>query len=142
MYRYTHHRRSQHAAVEYVAGLIHLQDGAVFGLVGFRAIDCLMKMRIEMLADRLDALDAELGEVVEELLVDQLETLAVIFVGRLAVRGEGMLETVNDGNERFDHPSGIALGIFGALSFDALAVIIEVGLAPQQRLPQILQIGG
>src|SRR5258708_13200355 len=97
--------------MEYVTGLIHLQDGAVLGVVGLRAIDRLMKMRIEMLADRLDALDTQLGEVVEELLVDQLETLAVIFVGWLAVRGEGMLETLNYRKYPFDHPRGITLRI-------------------------------
>ncbi len=44
--------------------------------------------------------------------------------------------------KRFDHARGMALGILGAFFFDALAIIIKVGLASQQSLPQILQIDG
>jgi hypothetical protein len=64
--------------VKYVARLIYLQDGAVLGFVGFHPIHRLMQMRVETLAGRVNALDAELGKVIEELLVDQLETLAVV----------------------------------------------------------------
>src|SRR5260370_24465575 len=99
-------------------------------------------MRIETLAERLDARYAELGEVVAELLVDQLESLAVIFVLRFAVRGERVLKPVDDGNKRFDHARGVALGILGAFFFDSLAVIVKIGLAPQKRLEKILQIVG
>src|SRR5882724_7308769 len=35
----------------------------------------------------------------------------------------------------------MALGIFSAFFFDAFAIIVEIRLAAQQRLPQILQIG-
>jgi hypothetical protein len=98
VYRYTHHGRAQHAAVKNVAGLIDLQDRAVFGLIGFRAIDGLMQVRIEMLAKRFDALHTELGDVVQELLVDQLETLAIILVGGFAMRSQRVLEAVDDRN--------------------------------------------
>src|SRR5258708_1691056 len=124
-----------------IEALIPIIDGFEHALAAHRepAYETYRKA-FELIYKQL--LATQLGEGVEELLVDQLEALAVIFVGWLAVRGEGMLETVNDRNERFDHPGGIALGILGALPFDALAVIVEVGLAPQQRLPQVLQIGG
>ena len=87
MYRYTYHRGTQHAAVKNVAGLEHLQDFAVFCVIRFGAVHGLVQVRIETLAERLNALHAKLGKVVQELLVDQLETLAIIFVSGFAVRG-------------------------------------------------------
>ena len=54
-------------------------------------------MRIEGQAEGIDAFHPELGEVVHELLVNELEAFAVIFVLRFAKR-QGMLETVHHRN--------------------------------------------
>src|SRR5258708_21991634 len=128
--------------MKYVTRLINLQDGTVLGFVGLDTIHRLMQMWVETLAGRVDALDAELGEIVQELFVDELETLAIIFVSGLAVHCKRVLEAVDDGDQRFDEASGIALGIFRTLFVDALAVIVKIGLTPEQCLLQILQITG
>ena len=142
MHGYTHHRRAQDTPVKDVSGLINLEDCAFLGVIGLRALDRLMKMRIEALTDRLDALHAEFGEIIDELLVNQLETFAVIVVRRFAVSGKRVFETVDDGYQSFDDARGGTFRIFGAFLLDALAIIFKVGLAAQQRLPKILQIAG
>src|ERR1700722_14436653 len=88
----------QHATMEEIAGLEHLQDGAVFMNCGFGAIHGLMEMRIKLFAERIDALDAEASDVVDELLVDKLEAFAIIFVLSFAMSGKRVLETVDDGD--------------------------------------------
>ncbi len=96
---YAHHGGAKNAAMKDVAGLKHLEDGAVGMLGGFGAIDSLVKMRIEWLSLRIDALGTKAGEIIQELLVDQLKALAIVVVFRLAMSGEGMLEAIDDGNE-------------------------------------------
>ena len=60
--------------MKYVAWLEDLYDRAVFVVGRFQAIHGLMQMRIELLSDRIDSLNAELGEVLDELFIDELET--------------------------------------------------------------------
>ena len=142
MNRYADHRGAQDAAMKNVAGLKNLQDGAVFVLDGFGAVHRLMEMRIEGLAERVGPLDAEAGDVIDELLVDQLEAFSIVFVLGFAVSGKSVLETVDHGDEAFDDASGVAFGIIGALFFDALAVVVEIGLTAHQRLAQFVKIAG
>src|SRR5579859_2437390 len=137
---YAHHGGAQHASMKNITRLKNLQNRAVFMLDGFGAVHGLVEMRIKLFAERIDALDAEPGEVVHELLVDELEAFSIIFVFSFAMRSESMLETVNDGNHAFDDSSRVALGIVGALFFDALAVVVEVGLSAHQRLAQFNQV--
>ena len=59
MYRYTHHRRAEHAPVKNVAGLIDLKNRAVLSPIGLRSLHSLVKVRVEMLAEWLDPLDAK-----------------------------------------------------------------------------------
>ena len=139
---YADHGGAQHAPVKNIARLKYLQNRAVILLGRFGAVHRLMEMRIELLADRIDALHAKAREVVHELLVNELEALAIIFVFRFAMRRESMLETVDDRDQAFDDPRRGALGILGALLFDALAVIVEVGLAAHQCLTQFVQVAG
>src|SRR5207245_227005 len=129
MHRYTDHRGAQNASVKNVAGLENLKNGAIFVLADFLAVHSLVKMRIKRLADRVDAFRAELRDIVEQLFVDKLETFAIVFVLGLAMRGEGMLKTINDGDEPFNHPRRGAFGIFEAFFFNALAIIRKIGLA-------------
>src|ERR1700675_4044758 len=134
MNRYADHGGAQNAAVKNVAGLKDLQDRAVFVIDGFSAIHRLMEMRIERLAERIGTLNAEAGDVIDELFVNELEAFAIIFVFGFAMSGEGVLETVDNGDEAFDDTGGVALGIVGALFFGALAVVIEIGLRAHERL--------
>src|SRR6267378_3537902 len=123
MDRYTDHRGPQDAAVKYVARLKDLKDRAVLAVFRFGAIHGLMQMGIERLADRIEALDAEFCQVIEELFVDELEALAITFIFGFAMRGERVLETVDHGNEPFDDARGGALGVLEAFLFDAFAVV-------------------
>ena len=72
MHGYTHHGGTQDAPVENVAGLENLKNGAVSMLGRFRAIHGLMEMRIKRFSGGIDAFDAQAGEIVEKLFVDQL----------------------------------------------------------------------
>jgi hypothetical protein len=55
-------------------------------------------MRVEELPDGVDTLGAQLSKVVEELLVDELEALAIALVFRFFMRVEGLLEAVEYGD--------------------------------------------
>src|SRR5207249_679259 len=140
MDRYTNHRGTQHAPMKDVAGLKRLQDDAVGMLRRFGAVHGLVEVRVKRLSQGVDALYAEFRDVVQQLLVDELETLAIIFVFRFAMRGESMLETVENRDESFDHASRGALRILKTLFFDALAVIRKIGLAAQHGLAQPFEV--
>src|SRR2546429_5993849 len=56
------------------------------------------------------------------------------------MRGESMLETVENRDESFDHASRGALRILKTLFFDALAVIRKIGLAAQHGLAQPFKV--
>ena len=142
MHRYTHHGRAQHAPVEDVPRLKDLENGAVFLVGGFGTINSLMQMRIERQGERIDALDTELGEVVDQLLVNEFEALAVIFILRFTMRGKSVLEAINHRNQRLNYPRVRTLPVVGAFFFNALAVVVEIGLAPLQGLPQLLKVAG
>src|SRR5690348_6365400 len=103
MDRYTNHRGTQHASMENIARLENLQNGAVFVLAGFLAVHSLVKMWIKRLADRVNALDAEPGNIVKKLLVDKFKALPIVLIFGFAMRGKSVFETVDDRNEAFDH---------------------------------------
>src|SRR5260370_965970 len=128
MHRYTHHRRTQHAAVKDISRLKNLQDGAVGVLRCFGAVHGLVQMRIETLSGWINALDAQARQMVRKLLVNQLEPFPVALVFRFAVRRKGVLEAVNHGNEALNDSRRRALGIFKALLLDACPVIVEISL--------------
>src|SRR6266850_1776735 len=77
MDRYTDHGGPQDAPVKNIAGLKDLKDRAVVEVFRFGAIHGLMQMGIERLANRIESLDAEFCQVIEELLVDKLEAFAI-----------------------------------------------------------------
>src|SRR6516164_8230372 len=140
MDRYTNHGGAQDAPVKDVAGLKRFEDEAVGMLGRFGAVHGLVEVRVKRLSDGVDPLNAKLRDVVEQLLVDELETLPIVFVFRFAMRGESVLETVEDRDESFDHASRGALRILGTLFFDALAVIRKIGLAAQHGLAQPFKV--
>src|SRR5208282_6114249 len=94
---YAHHGGAQNAAMEDIARLEDLQNRAVLVLKGFGTVHRLMDMRIKLLAQRIGALHAEARDVFHELLVNELEAFAIIFVFGFAMRRESVLEAVNDG---------------------------------------------
>src|SRR6266436_8840997 len=134
MDRYTDHSGPQDAPVKNIAWLKDLKDRAVVEVFRFGAIHGLMQMGIERLADRIEALDAEFCQVIEELLVDKLEAFAISFIFGFAMRGECVFKPVDHGNEPFDEARSGAFGVFEAFLFDAFAVVVEVRLAAKQRL--------
>src|SRR5712664_1433423 len=140
MDRYTDHSGPQDAPVKNIAGLKDLKDRAVVEVFRFGAIHGLMQMGIERLANRIESLDAEFCQVIEELLVDKLEAFAISFIFGFAMRGECVFESVDHGDEPFDDARGGALGVFEAFLLDALAVVVEVRLAAKQCLAQLLEI--
>src|ERR1700722_1505862 len=137
---YAHHGRPQNASVKNVAWLKNLQNRAVFVLHCLGAIHRLMKMRIKGLAKRIDAFDAEPGDVVNELLVDELEAFAIILILGFAMSRESMLKAVNDRDEPLDDARRVTLGIVGAFLFDALAIVVEIGLAAHERLAEFVEV--
>ena len=142
MHGYAHHRGTQNAPVEDVAGLENLKDDAVGVLGRFRPLHGLVEMRIKGFSGGINTLDAEASQIVEQLFVDNLEALAIALVFGFAMRGQCMLEAVDDWNETFDDAGRGALGVFEALLFDALAVIIEIGMRAQKGLAQFFEFGG
>src|SRR6267154_2927017 len=140
MHGYTHHRGAQHAPMKHIAGLKHLQYGAVCMVRRFCAVHCLMQMRIKRFSNRINPLRTQLRHAFQKLFVDELKALAVIVVFGFAVRRESVLKPVNHRNEPFNHASRGALGIFKTLFFDPLAVIVKVGLPPQQSLAQFFEV--
>src|SRR6266446_10520685 len=141
MDRYTDHSGPQDAPVKNIARLKDLKDRAVVMVFRFGAIHGLMQMGIERLAHWIESFDAEFCQVIEELLVDELEALAITFIFGFAMRGERVFESVDHGDEPFDEARGGSFGVLEAFLLDALAVVVEVRLAAKQRLAQLLQVG-
>src|SRR5207302_7611496 len=94
MDRYTNHRGTQHAPMKDVAGLKRFQDDAVGMLRRFGRVHGLVEVRVKRLSQGVNALYPEFRNVIQHLLVDESETLAIIFVFSSAMRGERMLVTV------------------------------------------------
>ena len=91
---YTDHSRAQDPPMKDVAGLKSLKDDSVGMFGGFGAVHGLVEVRVKRLSQGVDALHAKPREVVEQLLVDELETLPIVLVFRFAMRGESVLEAV------------------------------------------------
>ena len=136
-----HNRRTQQASVKTVAGLEDVQHGAVGMIGGFDPLEGLMDVRVEALPDGVEALETQTLESVPELAVNQLETLAVVLVGRIFLGSEGALEAVQDGQKRFEDAGNVAVGVFGALAVDTLAEVLKVGLAADESSAKLLGFG-
>src|SRR5260370_8292877 len=98
---YAHHGRPKNAAMKNVSRLEHLQNGAVLVLDGFGAVHRLMKMRIKLFAERIDTFDAKPRDVVDELLVNKLETFAIVFVLGSAMARDSILKTATHRHHPF-----------------------------------------
>ena len=140
VHRYTHHGGTQDAPVVDVTGLINLENRAVGMVGGFGAVHCLMQMGIKGLAERFNAFHTEAREVIEQLLVNDLEAPAIVFVFGLAVSGKSMLKTINHWNQGFGDAGGRALTCFAVFLFGALAIVGEIRLVTNERLAQVLQV--
>src|ERR1700693_5154303 len=131
----------QHAAVKYVAVLEDLDDGAVGIVRSFHALDGLVEMRIEGSALRSDALDPVLGQGVPQLPINNFQALAVFLIRRIIMSFKSTVEGIEHRKELADQPADAAAVLFLALALDAFAVILETGLAPDQRLHQLVLFG-
>src|SRR5579875_165617 len=136
------HGRAQNLAVKNITGLQFLDDRVVRMGGGFDAFDGVMKMGVEGFAFSFDFFQAVPGKRIEKLLANELKTLAVFVVRGVAMRGDGAVESVEDGQQAFDDDFGAAMAFVAALAFDALAVILEVGLEANERVFQVGFFGG
>src|SRR5712692_9273025 len=75
-----HGCRAQHFFAKLVALPEDFQHGTVFEDYRFHPLNSLMIVGVEAFAFGLDALQAKVGERVPQLAVDELKTLAVIFI--------------------------------------------------------------
>ncbi len=81
---YTYPCGTQHTPVKEVSRIKYVQDGSVFVFGCLNAIHGFLQMRIKVLSDWFDALRSKLCNVVQQLLVDQLETLTEGVIARFA----------------------------------------------------------
>ena len=80
----------------------------------FLAHDRFVDLRIEGHTCLIDRPQTVSGEGVEQLLIDQLKSPFVVLVLRLTVRGQRVLESVDDRDKRLDQPSSSPLVVFRA----------------------------
>src|SRR5580692_5762786 len=140
VYRYAHHRWPQDSPMEDVSRLERVYDGPILLIRRLEPIHRLMLMRIELLPDGIDSLRSKLRHIFNQLLVNQLEALAVILVFLLLpMRCQRVLESVNHWDQTFNHPRRRALRVISPLFLDPLPVIVKIRLSPQKRLSQIVQ---
>lgn len=140
--RDANHGRTKNLAVENVAGLQLFENRVVRLVLRFDALDSVVKIGIEGLAFGFDFLQALLGQNVEELFANQLETLPKFAMGSITVRGNGAIEAIEDGEKVFSKLLSASMSLRLALAFGALAIIIEIGLQANQRVLQIGFFGG
>src|SRR2546422_1229466 len=96
-----------------------------------------MKMRVEYFAFRLDGRQAGPAQDVEQAAVNQFHSLVELFRdGRVAVL-ERPLKAVQDGQERPDQIRRGVLKEFLFFMLNAFAVVLELGLLPQQAVVQL-----
>ena len=136
------HRGTQNFAVKNVTGLQFFENGVVGLIRGFDALDSVMKVRVEALAFGFDFLQALLREHVEHLLANQLEAGAKFVMLGVTMRGNGAVEAVKHGEQMFHERFGAAVAFLMAFPVDALAVIVEIGLQPNQRVLQVNFLSG
>src|SRR5208283_3314532 len=142
VYRYAHHCWPQNTTVKYIAWLKHFENRTVLILGRFRTIQSLMQVRIEKLADRINALGPQFRQVVQQLLVNQLEAFSVTLVLSLLVCRKGLLKSIQHWNQLLDHSTGRPFLILAAFFLDSLTIIIKIGLPPQLRLPHVFELVG
>jgi hypothetical protein len=124
-----------------VSRLEDFKNRAVGVLGGFGSIDSLMEVWIKGLALRLHALCTQAREIVEELLINEFEALAIALVFGFTVGSEGVLEAVDDGDELFDDAGRGTLAGFAVFLFGTLAEIGEVRLMANEGLAHVVEFG-
>jgi hypothetical protein len=71
--------------------------------------------------------------------LDQLDSLAVVVLRRMA--GKRAVKSVEDRQQILHQAADAAAGFVLALALDTLAIVIEIGLAPDQRAGQFFLLG-
>ena len=97
--------------------------------------DCLVEVRIEVGAERVDRGHPALAQEVQHLLVDQLDALAQ----RVGVRGrrlQGALEVVHDRENLGQDVRLRVVGKVAPFAVDPLAVVVELGRRAEQAVLQ------
>ena len=126
------HGGTEDPLVEAVARGEFGQHEAVGVFARLDALDGLVLVRVELLARSFNPLQAHLGQRSPETPVDEIEALAELLVAGIAVGLQGALEIIQDGQDGLDGGSNGAVVFGGAVAFDPLAVIFEVGLEADQ----------
>src|SRR5580698_10762894 len=123
VYRYAHHRRPQDSPMEDVSRLKRVHDRSILLIRRLEPIHRLMLMRIELLPDGIDSLRSKLRHIFNQLLVNQLDALAVILVFLLLpMRCQSVLESVNYWDQSFDDARSRALRVISPFFLDPLPV--------------------
>ena len=114
-----------------VAGLIHVDHGAVRHVRAIGLTHGLMLVGVEVLSERIDPLDALLGEHVEHLLKHHAHAIGEMLTAaaRLHVR-ERPFKVVERWQHLRDHPLPGTLGRILRVARYPLAIVVEVGLQP------------
>ena len=64
---------------------------------------------------------------------DELETFAMLFVTRIAVRLQRPVESIQHRQQRFNNPLNSPMSIVFPLALDPFTVVLEIRLPPDQR---------
>jgi hypothetical protein len=127
--------------MKHVAGLHFADHGPVAMLGRFDALDRMMKMRVEFLADGFDPRETLLRKCVPELASDEFEAFEIFGGTGISLRGESAIKSVKHGKKVFDQYLDTAMPVVVAFSLNALPIVLEVSLSSNQRIEQLLLFG-
>src|SRR5690349_684818 len=104
----------------------------IFGCL--HLLDRMVKVRIELLPRGFHTHQALFRQQIAQLTLDQLEPLAIFGACRTWIGGERVTKRVEDRKKALGEELDAPMVILMALSFDPLAVILEVGLPPHESI--------
>src|SRR5580698_1633973 len=119
--------------MKYVAGLQNVDHSAIRVIGSLHLLDGMVQIRVERFSLGIDLLEALLRQSIFQLPVNQLKTLAVIFVASIAMSRQRPLESIKHGKQRFDQRLDAAMMLRLPLALDAFPVILKIGLPSHQR---------
>ena len=138
---HANHRRAQHALVKHITGLHFADHDPVRMFGGFHALNRVMIVRIELLPHRIDSNKPLLRQRFPELPPDQLEAPVIVGVRRIAGNRESPIEGIEHRKQAVDERLDAAMTFLMALLLHALAEILEIRLAADECIHQLLLFG-
>ena len=138
---YANHRGTQYAIMELVACGEFADDGPVRMFLRFHTLDGLVLMGIELLPLGLNALETQFRQRGPQSPVDQIEPFAEFLVPGVAVGFERAFKVVENRKDGLDRVADGAMVFRGAVSFDALAIVLKIRLQSHKRIQQIVPLG-